>query len=116
MGDNLVIMMRHSPVSSVRTFEALRSCVGLSMGDDPLTMIFVEDAVYAMSPKVKPVIEGFDWNKHIEMLEELEFDLVVDKKAAEERGITEFTYESTQLKTSEEIAGILKDAKAVITY
>jgi sulfur relay (sulfurtransferase) complex TusBCD TusD component (DsrE family) len=116
MGENLVIMLRHSPFNSVRVHEALRSCVGLSMGDSPLQMIFVEDGVYALSSKVKPVLTDFDWNKHVEMLEELEFELIVDKAAAEARGVTDLAYETAQMKTTDEIAAILKDAKAVITY
>ena len=115
MGDNLAIMMRHSPFSSVRIHEALRSCVGLSMGDAPMTMVFVEDGVYTLSAKGKPVLAGFDWNKHLEMLKELEFDVVVEKESADERGITEFNHEPL-VKTRAEIAAILKDAKAVITY
>ncbi len=115
MGDNIVIMLRRSPFSTVRNFDALRSCVGLTMGDSPLTMVFVEDGVYTVSAKGKPVLEGFDWNKHLEMLKELEFDLVVDKDSAAERGITEFNHEPL-VKSRDEIAGILKDAKAIITY
>jgi len=115
MGDNLVIMMRHSPFSSTRTFDALRSCVGLTMGDDPLTMVFVEDGVYALSAKGKPILEGFDWNKHLEMLKDLEFDLIVDKQSADERGVTEFNWEPL-VKSRDEVAAVLKDAKAVITY
>ena len=115
MGDNIVIMLRRSPFSTVRNFDALRSCVGLTMGDAPLTMVFVEDGVYTLSAKDKPVLEGFDWNKHLEMLKELEFDLVVDKDSAAERGITEFNHEPL-VKSRDEIAGILKDAKAIITY
>jgi sulfur relay (sulfurtransferase) DsrF/TusC family protein len=115
MGNNLVIMMRHSPFSTVRNFEALRSCVGLSMGDDPLTMLFVEDGVYTVSAKGKPVLEGFDWNKHLEMLKELDFQLVVDKQSADERSVTEFNWEP-EVMSREQIASLLKDAKAVITY
>ncbi len=115
MGDNIVIMMRRSPFSTVRNFDALRSCVGLTMGDSPLTMIFVEDGVYTVSAKGRPVLEGFDWNKHLEMLKELEFELVVDKDSAAERGVTEFNHEPL-VKSRDEIAGILKDAKAIITY
>lgn len=115
MGDNIVIMLRRSPFSTVRNFDALRSCVGLTMGDAPLTMVFVEDGVYTVSAKGKPVLEGFDWNKHLEMLKELEFDLVVDKESAAERGVTEFNHEPL-IKSRDEIAGILKDAKAIITY
>ena len=115
MGDHISFVLRHSPFSSARIFDALRSCVGLTMGDDPLKMIFIEDGVYAMSAKTKNVLEGFDWNKHLDMLQELEFDLIVDKKSAEERGITDITHEA-QVKSREEIADILKDGKAVITY
>jgi len=115
MGEHIAIMMRHSPFSTVRIHEALRSCVGLSMGDSPLVMVFVEDGAYTLSTKAKPVFEGFDWNKHLEMLKELEFDLVVDKESADERGIKEFKYEPL-VKTRAEIATVLKEAKAVITY
>ncbi len=115
MGDNLVIMMRRSPFSTVRNYEALRSCVGLSMGDAPLTMLFIEDGVYTVAAKGKPVLEGFDWNKHLEMLKELEFQLVVDKQSADERGVTEFNWEP-EVMSREQIAALLKDAKAVITY
>ncbi len=115
MGDNLAIMMRRSPFNSVRVHEALRSCVGLSMGDSPLTMVFVEDGVYTLSAKGKPILSGFDWNKHLEMLKELEFDLIVDRESADDRGVTEFNWEPT-LMTRDEIAGVLKDSKAVITY
>lgn len=115
MGDNIAIMLRHSPFSTVRNFECLRSCVGLSMGDSPLTMIFVEDGIYTLSAKSKPVLEGFDWNKHLEMLKELEFELVVDRESADDRGVTEFNWEPT-VATRQEIAAMLKNAKAVITY
>ncbi|HLB25046.1 MAG TPA: DsrE family protein [Nitrospirota bacterium] len=115
MGDNICIMLRRSPFSTVRNFEALRSCVGLSMGDSPLTMVFVEDGVYTLSAKGKPLLEGFDWNKHLEMLKELEFELVVDGTSAKERGVTEFNHEPS-VKSRDEIAAILRDAKAVITY
>lgn len=115
MGDNLVIMLRHSPFASTRTFDALRSCVGLTMGDDPLTMVFVEDGVYTLSAKGKPVLPGFDWNKHLEMLKDLEFDLIVDKQSADERGVTEFNWEPIE-KSRDEIADVLKNAKAIITY
>ncbi len=115
MGDKLVTMMRHSPFSTVRNFEALRSCVGLSMGDSPLTMLFVEDGVYTLSAKGKPVLDGFDWNKHLEMLKELDFQLVVEKESADERGVTEFNWEP-EVMSREQVAALLKDAKAVITY
>ena len=115
MGDNLVTMMRRSPFSTVRNFEALRSCVGLSMGDAPLTMLFVEDGVYTLSAKGKPVLDGFDWNKHLEMLKELDFQFVVEKESADERGVTEFNWEP-DVMSREQVAALLKDAKAVITY
>jgi sulfur relay (sulfurtransferase) DsrF/TusC family protein len=115
MGDHISFVLRHSPFSSVRIFDALRSCVGLTMGDNPLKMIFIEDGVYALSAKGKPVLEGFDWNKHLDMLKELEFDLIVDKKSADERGLKDFNHEPL-VKTTAEIAEILKDGKAVITY
>jgi len=115
MGDHISFVLRHSPFSSARIFDALRSCVGLTMGDNPLKMIFIEDGVYAMSGKTKNVIEGFDWAKHLDMLQELEFDLIVDKKSADERGVNDVTHKA-QLKSRDEIAAILKDGKAVITY
>ena len=115
MGDNLVIMVRTSPFSTVRVHEALRSAVGLTMGDDPLAIVFVEDGVYTLSTKSKCVLPGFDWTKHIEMIKELEFPVYVDKESADERGISEFNWEP-EVKTRAEIADILKDAKAVITY
>jgi len=115
MGDHISFVLRHSPFSSARIFDALRSCVGLTMGDNPLKMIFIEDGVYAMSPKMKNVMEGFDWTKHLDMLQELEFDLIVDKKSADERGVTEVTNDA-KMMSREEIADILKDGKAVISY
>src|SRR5512143_2986375 len=107
MGEHIAIMMRHSPFSTVRVHEALRSCVGLSMGDSPLVMVFVEEGAYTLSSKAKPIFAGFDWNKHLEMLKELEFDLVVDKDSAAERGVTAFNHEPL-VKSKDEIAGILK--------
>ncbi len=115
MGGNITFLIRRSPFTTVRGFEALRSCVGFSMGDSPLNVIFVEDGVYTVSAKARPILEGFDWNKHIETLKDLEFEVMVDKKSAEERGVTEFKYEPT-LKTREEIAAVLKESKAIITY
>ena len=115
MGDHISFVLRHSPFSSARIFDALRSCVGLTMGDSPLKMVFVEDGVYAMSAKSKNVLEGMDWNKHLDMHQELEFDLIVDKRSAEERGVKDLTHDA-KLMTRAEIAGVLKDGKAVITY
>lgn len=115
MGDYITIMLRHSPYSSTRNFDALRSCVGLTMGDSPLKVVFVEDGVYCVDAKGKPLLGEFDWNKHLEMLKELEFDLIVDKESAEERGITALNHEP-EVMTREAIAHVLKDAKAVITY
>ena len=115
MGGNITFVIRRSPFTTVRGFEALRSCVGFSMGDSPLNVIFIEDGVYTVSTKSKNIIEGFDWTKHLETIKDLEFEVIVDKKSAEERGITEMKYEPA-VKTREEIAAVLKEAKAIITY
>ena len=115
MAGNITFIIRRSPFTTVRGFEALRSCVGLSMGDSPLNIIFIEDGAYTVSAKSKSVLEGFDWTRHLETLKDLEFEVMVDKKSLEERGITELKFEPT-VKTREEIAAVLKEAKAIVTY
>jgi len=110
------VVLRHSPFQTMRNFEALRMTVGLVMSDNEKTLVLVEDAVYLLSAKAHPeAVHRFDPAKHLEFLSDMEFPTWVEKESLEERGIRDLRFQA-EVKSRAEIAALLAESDAVVTY
>lgn len=110
------ILLRHSPFQTMRNFEALRMTVGLTMSDNDKTLVLVEDAAYLVSPKAHPeAVHRFDPARHLEFLADTEFPMWVEKESMAERGIQDLRFQA-EVKSRAEIAALLAESDAVVTY
>ena len=112
----IIVLLRHSPFQTMRHFEALRMSVGLTMSDNPKEIVFVDDGVYLLSPRVDPArLSGFDPYTHLEMLHDMECPFVAEKESLEARGIETLRYPA-EVRSRAEIARMLAEGNVVITY
>ena len=85
--NKIVTVIRRSPFNSVVALEALRMSLGLTLSDNKVTVVFIEDGVYLVVSPATEAIGYPDVKKHIETLNEVGCDLIAEKESLEERGL-----------------------------
>ncbi|MDW8367271.1 MAG: DsrE family protein [Abditibacteriales bacterium] len=115
MEKRITVVVRKSPFNSVRNAEALRMSVGMTLGDHTVQVVFMGDGVYTLLP-VQPQEVGMpEVGKHLETLRMLRARLVVEKEAAEQRGLTQLKYRPEFLSRAE-IGKLLAESDLVVPY
>jgi sulfur relay (sulfurtransferase) DsrF/TusC family protein len=113
---NLFVVIRVNPFTTIKNFEALRMCVGMTTSDNSIKVVFIEDGVYALSSSSDTgVLNLPDADKHISTLKEMDFDIIAEKESLEERGIKDIKYD-TLIKSRDEIADIITHGDIVINW
>lgn len=111
----ITVIIRNLPLNTTRVSEALRMSVGLTLSDDRVQVILIDNAVYAIS-RLKPEIIGMnELSKHLETLPMLKGRIVADKKDLEKRGINEIPY-TVELKDRKEIIKEITNSDVLIVY
>jgi sulfur relay (sulfurtransferase) DsrF/TusC family protein len=106
---NLVILLRQPPHGTLYPVEGLRRAVATE-DFDPL-VIAIKDGVYTFLKETEKTV----YQMHIDFLKEIELEIWVDKKALEERGLTqEDLIEAVDVKSHEEILENIIGANTVI--
>jgi sulfur relay (sulfurtransferase) DsrF/TusC family protein len=85
----VITVIRQSPFNSVVASEALRMSLGLTLADNKVTVVFIEDGVYLPVSLVGETIGYPDTKRHIETLKDLGCDLVAEKESLEKRGLVD---------------------------
>ncbi len=84
----ITVVVRNLPLNTRRNAEALRMSVGLTLREDKVTVIFMDDGVYTATP-ARPEIIGFQPpKKEFEVLSMLKCSLLADGLSLGKRGIT----------------------------
>lgn len=81
MGKHVAVVIRRTPFNSEHNSEALRMSVGLTTGDNRVSVVFLEDGVLSLSRLQPAVIAADDVGKHLEACEMLGVRLVADEQA-----------------------------------
>ena len=119
MGDTVAILMRKAPYGSVYTAEGFRTMMGIAVFEMDLTIVFVDDGVYALLKNqdpskldMKPLGDGFP------MLAEFDVEkFLVHDESLQERGLTkDDLLMDVEIVTSAQIAGVLESAGKVLPF
>lgn len=109
------VLLRKVPLDTVRNAEALRMSLGLTLRDDRVQVIFLEDGVYTLLNTSPEAIGAPPMARHLETLQGLDCPLVVEKESLEERGLGQILL-PVEIKTRAEIAALLAQSNIVISY
>lgn len=109
------VLLRKAPFDTVRNAEALRMSLGLTLRDDRIQIIFLEDGVYTLLKTSPEAIGSPSLARHLETLQGLDCPLVVEKESLEERGLGQLSL-PVEIKTRAEIAALLAQSYIVISY
>ncbi len=83
----ITVVVRNLPLNTRRNAEALRMSVGLTLREDKVSVIFMDDGVYTATP-IKPELINFQsLEKEFEVLSMLKCPLLADVLSLEKRGI-----------------------------
>ncbi len=111
----ITVIVRHLPLNTRRNAEALRMSVGLTLREDKVTVIFMDDGIYTATPARPELINLQPLNKEFEALSLLECPLMADKPSMEKRGIKSLI---TNIRAAEreEIVRTITDSDIVIPF
>jgi tRNA 2-thiouridine synthesizing protein C len=109
------VILRKAPFRTVKNTEALRMSLGLTLRDDKVQVIFLEDGVYTLLKTSPEAIDSPSLARHIETLQGLDSLFIAELESLEERGIKELSI-PVEIKTRAEIAGLLTQSDVVIAY
>ncbi|MBI2460690.1 MAG: DsrE family protein [Candidatus Rokubacteria bacterium] len=85
----MAVLIRRLPLASERASEALRIAVGQTLAPNRVTVVFIEDGVFALAPLVPKAIRGPEVAKHLGALALLGQRLVADADSLARRGLQE---------------------------
>jgi len=89
MGKHVAVVIRRTPFNSERNSEALRMSVGLTTGDNRVSVVFLEDGVLTLSRLQPAIIAADDVGKHLQACEMLGVRLVADEEALRRHAVGE---------------------------
>jgi sulfur relay (sulfurtransferase) DsrF/TusC family protein len=84
---NITVIVRNLPLNTRRNSEALRMSVGLTLREDRVTVIFMDDGVYSAAPANPELIGAPTLKKEFEALPMMKCAMLADKPSLEKRGI-----------------------------
>src|SRR3990172_5972699 len=83
----ITVIVRNLPFNTRRNAEALRMSVGLTLREDKVTVIFMDDGVYTATLAKPELINFTSSKKEFEALSMMNCTLLADKPSMEMRGI-----------------------------
>lgn len=87
MAKKVVVLLRRSPLNTVKNSEALRHCVGLTMAENRVTAILTGPAVWLALPVNPKQVGGGEIKKHLDFLPRLKARILVDRTTMEQYDI-----------------------------
>ncbi|MGH7230760.1 MAG: DsrE family protein [Nitrospiraceae bacterium] len=73
----IVVLIREDPVKTPRAVEALRIALGLSTGENPLTVVLLNNAPLLLGEDTDDLVDGEILEKHLPVFKELKTPFVV---------------------------------------
>ncbi len=111
----IAVVVRNLPLNTRRNAEALRMSVGLTLREDKVTVIFIDDGVYSAT-SVKPELINFaPLEREFGALSMLKCKLLADKPSLIKRGINKLI-ENVKPVEREEIVRTITESDIVIPF
>lgn len=83
----VVVLVRHSPLNTVRNSEALRMSVGLTLADNEVTALLLDAAAWLAVPLSPQAIAAPEIKKHLDTLRLLNMRVKVEGESLERYGV-----------------------------
>jgi sulfur relay (sulfurtransferase) DsrF/TusC family protein len=115
MGKHVAVVIRHTPFNSERNSEALRMSVGLTTGDNRVSVVFLEDGVLTLGRLQPAVIAADDVGKHLQACQMLGIRLVADEEALRRHAVSQ-PAAGVEPVPFAELRRLLSDADVVIPF
>ncbi len=112
---NITVIVRNLPFNTRKNSEALRMSVGLTLRDDKVTVIFIDDGVYTATPARPEMINSPAPVKEFEALRMLQCRMLADKVSLEKRGLRELIRDIRPAER-EEIVETMTESDIVIPF
>jgi len=111
----ITVIVRNLPFNTCRNAEALRMSVGLTLREDKVTVIFMDDGVYTTTRTKPELIHFAPLDREFGALAMLKCRLLADKSSMENRGISDLI-EKIQHVEREEIVRTITESDIVIPF
>lgn len=79
MAPSVVVVIREDPFVSAKPVEALRIALGLSTGENPLTVVLLNEAPRLLGEEQEDVVDGDILEKYLPSLKQLEIPFVLEE-------------------------------------
>ncbi|MDO8670478.1 MAG: DsrE family protein [Dehalococcoidia bacterium] len=113
----VAVVIRYSPLGSVRSAEALRMSVGLTLADNDITVLLVDDAAWLTTALSPERIGGGDIKKPIDTLHLLKAPIWVEKESLASRGIADDEVSAgVEIVSASAIARYIATAQATVVF
>jgi len=112
---HIAIIVRNLPFNTRRNAEALRMSVGLTLREDKVTVIFIDDGVYTATRAKREIINIPPPVREFGALSMLKCNMLADKPSLEKRGIKEIL-ENIKCVEREEIIRTINESDIVIPF
>ena len=109
------VIVRNLPFNTRKNAEALRMSVGLTLREDKVTVIFIDDGVYTATPTKSEIINVPPPVREFGALTMLKCKLLADKPSLDKRGIRELI-ENINIVEREEIVRTISESDIVIPF
>ncbi|MCZ7402629.1 MAG: DsrE family protein [Candidatus Methanoperedens sp.] len=111
----IAVIVRNLPFNTRRNAEALRMSVGLTLREDKVTVIFMDDGVYTATSKKPERINYPSMDREFGALRMLKCTLLADKPSMDKRGIKELI-ENIKKADREEIVRTMNESDIIIPF
>jgi sulfur relay (sulfurtransferase) DsrF/TusC family protein len=111
----ITVIVRNLPFNTRRNAEALRMSVGLTLREDKVTVIFMDDGIYSATPTKPENINLASPDREFGALRMLKCTLLADKPSMEKRGIKELI-ENIKTADHEEIVRTMNESDIIIPF
>lgn len=111
----ITVIVRNLPLNTRRNAEALRMSVGLTLREDKVTVIFLDDGVHTAAPMDPQLISVKSPDKEFDVLSMLKCRMLADTRSLEKRGITNLR-ENVQAADRDEIVRTITESDIIVPF
>jgi sulfur relay (sulfurtransferase) DsrF/TusC family protein len=111
----ITVIVRNLPFNTRKNAEAMRMSVGMTLREDKVTVIFIDDGVYTATPTKTKSINLASLDREFGALTMLKCSLLADKPSMDKRGIKELI-ENIKKVDREEIIRTMNESDIIIPF
>ena len=114
MSLSIAVIVRENPFKTHRAAEALRIALGLSTGDNPLTVVLLNEAPVLLAEEPQDLVDADILSKHLPVIKELKIPFVVPRGAKAKFALdSDFAVREA---SPEEITALIKSTDRVLAF